>query len=149
MESGSAEAQGTHDTTPFMVKHPAKEEPVEPIALPTADDVGPTLPDPADPLLEGDATVLSTKPKVEVPRDLPTGQATSPIEMVITASVVRLTSPIIPYQEERWYTLVVTAFSEEVEFRSNQSHPWGHSDCLCWRSSLLESPNGNSSPWTH
>ena len=79
MESGSAEAQGACDTTPSLVKHPPEEETprVNPIALPTVDDIGPTPPGPTDPLPEGDATVLSTKPKVEVPRDLPTGQATS------------------------------------------------------------------------
>ena len=84
MESNSAEAQGAHDTTPSLLKHPPEEEtpPVKPIALPTLDDVGHTLPGPADPPLERDTTVLSTKPKVEVPKDLPTGQATSPIKTV-------------------------------------------------------------------
>ena len=119
MESNPAEALGAHDTTPSLFKHPPEEEtpPVKPIASPTADDVGHTLPDPAAPLLERDAMVLSTKPKVEVPKDLPTGQATSPFKAVTqivptTGSVVKLTSPIVlsdQAEEERWYMLVVTA----------------------------------------
>ena len=120
MESTSAEAQGAHDTTPSLFRHPPEEEtpPVEPITSPTVDDVGHTPSGPADPLSEGDATVLSTEPKVAVPKDLPTGQATSPIKAVTqivptTALVVKLTSPTIPSnqtEEERWYVLVVTAW---------------------------------------
>ena len=75
------------------------------------------LPGLADPPLEGDATVLSTTPEGEAPKDWPTGLATNPIETVApivpsTASVVKLTSPIILFdqtEEERWYMLVVTA----------------------------------------
>ena len=86
----------------------------KPIALPTADDVGHTPPSLADPPPEGNATVLSTKPKM---RDWLTGQDASPIEAITqlvptTALVVKLTSPIIPSdqtEEERWYMLVVTA----------------------------------------
>ena len=119
MESNSAEAWGAHDTTPLLFEHPPEEETplVKPIALPTVNDVGHTLPGLADPPLEGDTTILSTKPKVEVLKDLLIGQATSPIEAVTqivptTALVVGLTSPIIPSDqtaEERWYVLVVTA----------------------------------------
>ena len=64
MESNSTEAQGVHDTTPSLFRHPPKEETplVEPITLPTEVDVGHTLPSPADTPLERDATVLSTEP---------------------------------------------------------------------------------------
>ena len=99
----------------LMFRPPPEEEtpPVKPIALPTADDVGHTLPGLGNPLLEGDATVLSTKPKME---DWLAGQDASPIETITqlvptTASVVKLTSPIVPSdqtEEERWYMLVVT-----------------------------------------
>ena len=119
MGSNSSEAQGAHDTTPSLFKHPPEEEttPVKPITLPTVDDVGHTPPGPADLPPERDAMVLSTEPKVEVPKDLLTGQGTSPIEVVTqivptTGSVVELTSPIITSdqtEKERRYVLVVTA----------------------------------------
>ena len=103
MESNSAEAQGSHDTTPLLFKHPPEEETplVKPIASPTADNAGHALPGPADTLPERDTMVLSTKLEVEVPKDLQTGQATSPIEAVTQivptrGLVVRLTGPIIP-----------------------------------------------------
>ena len=116
--------------TPSFFEHPPKEETpwVEPIALPTTDDVGHTPPGPADPLPERDATVLSTKPKEEVPKDLPTGQVTSPIEAVTqivptTGSVVELTSPIVPSnkaEEERWYMLVVTALVRRLNLEATR-----------------------------
>ena len=61
----------------------------------------------------GDTTVPSTKLQME---DQPIGQDASPIEAAtqtatITASVVKLASPIIPpnqTEEEKWYVLVVT-----------------------------------------
>ena len=128
MESHSAEAQGTHDTTPSLFKHPPEEEtpPVGPIALPTADNAGHTPPAPADPLLERGAMVLSTEPKVVVPKDLPTSQATSPIKALTqivptTGSVVELTSPNIPSnqtEEERWYVLVVTALVRRLNLEA-------------------------------
>ena len=102
-------------STPSLFRPPPEETPpVKPIASPTVDDVGHTLPGLGNPLLEGDATVLSTKPEME---DWPAGQDASPSEAVTqlvptTASVVELTSPIIPYnqtEEERWFMLVVTA----------------------------------------
>ena len=76
---------GAHDTTPSLFEHPREEEnpPVKLIALLTVDDVGHTQPGTVDPPPEGDTTVLSTKPKVEIPKDLSTGQATSPIEVVL------------------------------------------------------------------
>ena len=101
MESNPAKAWG-HDTTPSLFEHPPEEgtSPVEPFALPSADDVKHTPPGPADPLPERDAMVLSTKPKVEVPKDLPTGQAIGPIKAVtqivpITGSVVELARSVI------------------------------------------------------
>ena len=86
-------------------------------ALSTVDNVRHILPGLANPLLEGDATVLSTTPEREAPKDWPTGQAINPIETVASVvptvvSVVELTSPIVPSdqtKEERWYVLVVTA----------------------------------------
>ena len=61
--------------------------------------------------------VLSTKPEVEVPKDLLTSQATSPIEVVTqvvptTGLVVKLAGPLIPSDQaegERQYVLVVSA----------------------------------------
>ena len=127
MESGSAEAQRACDTTPSLFKHPPEEETllVKPIALSTVDDVGPTLPSLADPLPEGDATVLSTKPEME---DLPTGQATKPIEVATqivptTASVVRLTSSIVlsnQTEEERRYVLDVTASVRKLNLEATK-----------------------------
>ena len=116
MELNSAEAWEAHGTTPSLFGPPPEVEtpPVKPIALLTADEVGHTLPGLRNPLPEGDATVLSTKPKME---DWPTGQDASPIEAITqlvptTPSVVKLTSPIVltdQTEEERWYMLVVTA----------------------------------------
>ena len=115
MESNSAEALGTHGTTPSLFGPPPEETtPVEPIVLPTADDVGHTPPGLVGPLPEGNATVLSTEPEM---KDWLTGQDTSPIEAITqlvptTALVVEITSPIIlsdQTEEERWYILVVTA----------------------------------------
>ena len=115
MESNSAEAQGAYGTTPLLFRPPPEETPpVKPIASPTADDVGHTLPGLVGSPLEGNATVLSTEPKM---KDWPTGQDASPIEAITqlvptTASVVELPSPIIPSnqtEEERQYVLVVTA----------------------------------------
>ena len=126
MESGSAEAQGACYTTPLLVKHPPQEETlmVKPIAPPIADDGGPTLPGPVDPPLERDTTVLSTKPEAEVPRDLPTGQATSPIKAVTTASMVGLSNSTIPSnqtEEERRYILVVTALVRRLNLEAMES----------------------------
>ena len=86
MESNPARVWETHDITPSLFESPHER---------------------------GDAMVLSTKPKME---DQPTGQNASPIEAATqpasaTASVVKLTSPIIPpdqMEEERQYALVVT-----------------------------------------
>ena len=111
---GSAQSPGAHGATPSLFGPSPETPPVKPISLPTADDVRHTLPGFADPPLEGNATVLSTKPKM---KDWLTGQDASPIEAVTqlappTASVVELTSPIPPSdqtEEERWYMLVVTA----------------------------------------
>ena len=79
MESNSTEAWEAHGTTLSLFGPPPEEDtpPVEPIALPTADDVGHTLPGLVNPPLEGDTTVLSTEPEME---DWPTGQDASPIE---------------------------------------------------------------------
>ena len=119
MESNSSEAQGAQDTTPSLFEHPLKEEipPVEPITLPTKVVVGHTLPGPADTLPERDALALSTKPEVETPKDLPIGQATSPIKvgtqvLPTTGSVVKLASPLSLSnwaEGERQNMLVVTA----------------------------------------
>ena len=87
MESNSAGVQETCGTTPSLFEPPPER---------------------------GNATVLSTKPKME---DQPTGQDASPIEATTQPAsaatlVVKLTSPIIPpdwTEEERWYMLVVTA----------------------------------------
>ena len=101
--------------TPSLFGPPPEETPpVEPIALSIVNHVGHTPPGLVGPLPEGNTTVLSTEPKM---KDWPTGQDASPIEAVTqlvppTASVVKLTSPIIPSsqtEEERWYMLVVTA----------------------------------------
>ena len=59
------------------------------------------MPSLVDPPLEGDATALSTTPEGEAPKDWLIGQAINPIETVAPivptmASVVKLTSPIIP-----------------------------------------------------
>ena len=115
-ESNSAEAWEVHGTTPSLFGPPPEEEtpPVKRIVSPTADDVWQTLSGLGNPLPDGDATVLLTKPEME---DLLTGQDASPIEAVTqlvptTASVVELTSSIVPSdqtEEERWYMLVVTA----------------------------------------
>ena len=100
MESNSTEAWETHGITPSLFGPPPEGEtpPVEPIALPTVDDIGHTLPGLAKPPPEGDATVLPTKSEME---DWPTDQDTSPIEAITqivptTALVVELTSPITP-----------------------------------------------------
>ena len=87
MESNSAEVWKTHGTTPLLFGPPPDRE---------------------------DATVLSTKPKME---DWLSGQDASPIEATTqpasaTTLVVELTRPIIPLnwmEEERQYMLVVTA----------------------------------------
>ena len=86
MESNSTEAWGAHDSTPLLFEHPPKEETpqVEPIASPTEVDDGHTPPGLADTSLERDAKVLSTEPEEEVPKDLLTGQATSPIKVGTT-----------------------------------------------------------------
>ena len=55
------------------------------------DNVRHILPSLADPLLEGDATVFSTTPEEEAPKDRLTGQAIHPIEMV--APIVPLDQP--------------------------------------------------------
>ena len=46
------------------------------------DNVRHILPGLVDPLLEGDATVLSTTPEGEAPKDWLTGQAINSIDMV-------------------------------------------------------------------
>ena len=92
-----------HGTTPSIFGPlPEEETPlVESIASPTAKNVGHTPSGLANPLLEGDATVLST--------------------ILTTASVVELTSPIIlpdQTEEERWYVLVVTALVRRLNLES-------------------------------
>ena len=70
--------------------------------------------------------VLSAKPKVEVPKGLPTGKATSPIRAVAqivptTGPVVKWTGPLIPRdqtKDERWYVLVVTASVRRLNFEA-------------------------------
>ena len=50
---------------PHLFGPPPENPPVKPIASPTADDVRHTPPGFADPLPEGNARVLSTKPKTK------------------------------------------------------------------------------------
>ena len=86
VDSKSAGVWETHGTTPSLFEPPPER---------------------------GDATVLSTKPKME---DWLTGQDASPIEVETQPAsaatlVLKLTSPIVPpnwMEEERWYVLVVT-----------------------------------------
>ena len=127
MEPNSAESWEAHGTAPLLFGPPPEEEtpPVKPIALPTVDNVGHTLPGLGNPLPEGDATVLSTKPEIE---DWPTGQDAIPIEAVTqlvptTASVVELTSPINhsdQTEEENWYMLVVTALVRRLNLEATR-----------------------------
>ena len=126
MESNSAEAQGAHGATSSLFRPPPEETPpVEPIALPTVDDVGHTPPGLPGPPLEGNTTVLSTEPKM---KDWLTGQDASPIEAITqlvptTALVVELTSPIIPSdqtEEERQYVLVVTALVRRLNLEATK-----------------------------
>ena len=153
MESNSAEAQGTHDAALLLLRHPPQGETplVKLTALSTVDNVRHILPGLADPLLEGDATVLSTTPEGEAPKDWLTGQAINPIETVAPivptmVLVIELTSPII--QRRKVVNAGCNCFSEEVEFGSNWSHPQGHSNCLGQRNDLPESPDGSTSAWT-
>ena len=123
-----------HGGTPSIFGPLPEEEtpPVTSIALPTVDNVGHTPPGLVNPPPEGDATVLSTIPT--------------------TALVVKLTSPIVPpYQteEERQYLLVVTALIRRLNLESTGVIPLGHGDHFGWRSGLLKSQDGSSSPWTH
>ena len=152
-ESNSTEAQEAHGATPSFGPPPEEvSSPVEPFASPTADDVRHTPPGLGNTPPEGGGTVLSTKPKME---DWLTGQHASPTEAITQlvptiALVVELTSPIILSDQTGGKMLCTgcNCFGEEVEFGRNWSHPQGHGDHLSWRSSLLESPNGSSSPWT-
>ena len=90
------------------------------------DNVRHILPGLVDPLLEGDATVLSTTPEGEAPKDWLTGQAINSIDMVAPivptmALVVELTSLIIPSdqtKEERQYVLVVTALVRRLNLEA-------------------------------
>ena len=96
MESNSVGVQETCGTTPSLFEPPPER---------------------------GDATVLSTKPKME---DKPTGQDANPIEAATqpastAASVVELTSSIIPpdqMEEERWYMLVLTALVRSLNIKT-------------------------------
>ena len=124
-ESNSAEAWEVPGATPLLFGPPHEETPpVKPIASPTVDDVGHTPPGLVGPLPEGNATVLSTEPKM---KDWPTGQNASPIEAVTqlvptTALMVKLTSPIVlsdQTEEERWYMLVVTASVRRLNLEMN------------------------------
>ena len=95
-ESNSAGVWETHGTTPSLFGPPPERK---------------------------DATVLSTKPKME---DKPTGQDASPIEATTqpasaTALVVKLTSPIVPpnwTEEERQYVLVVTTSVRSLDLET-------------------------------
>ena len=112
------------------MEHPPKEEtpPIEPIALPTEVNVGHTLPSPTDTLLERDTMVLSTKPDVEIPKDLLTSQATNPIEVgtqvvPTTRLVVELAIPLMPSNQaegERQYMLVVTALVRRLNLEATR-----------------------------
>ena len=70
--------------------------------------------------------VLPTEPEVEVPKDLATGLATSPIKVVTqvvptTGLVVKLADPLIPSDQaegERWYMLVVTALVRRLNLEA-------------------------------
>ena len=127
MESNSAEAWEAHGATPSLFEPPPEEDtpPIEPIASPIVNDVGHTLSGLGNPLLEGDAIVLSTKPKME---DWLTGQDARPIEAVTqlvptTALVVELTSPIIPSnqtKQERQYMLVVTVLVRRLNLEATR-----------------------------
>ena len=130
MESNSAEVQGAHDTTPLLLRPPSqgKTPPVELTALSTADNVRHILPGLVDLPPVDDATVLSTTPEGEAPKDWLTGQAINPIETVApivptVALVVKLTSPIITSnqtKEERWYMLVVTALVRRLNLEATR-----------------------------
>ena len=107
MRSSSVEAQRVHNTTPSLPKDEAP--PVQSIPLPTTVDV--------DHAPERDAMPLLAKPEVEVPKGLPTGQATSPIRAVAqivptTGLVVKLTGPLIlsdQTKDKRQYVIIITA----------------------------------------
>ena len=110
---------GPHNTTPSLCRCPPKEKtsPTEPTTLPAKVDVKDTLPGTAETPQGGDAMVLLTKSDVEIQKDLPTGQAISPIKVETqvvptTRSVVELASPLIPSdqaEEERRCMLIITA----------------------------------------
>ena len=89
MELNSAEAWGSHDATPLLLGPPPQVEtpPVKLTAPSTVDNVRHIPPSLVNPQLEGDATVLSTTPEGEAPKDLLTGQAISLIETV---------APVVP-----------------------------------------------------
>ena len=144
--SQALQKSGAHNTTPSSFRHPPKEEtpPAEPITLPTKVDVEYTPPGPSETLPERDATVLSTKFDVEIPKDLLTGQATNPIKVETqvvptTRSVVKLDGPLAPHNQgegERWCVLVVTALIGRLNFGSHWSYPQRHGDCLSQESGL-------------
>ena len=70
--------------------------------------------------------VLSTEPEVEVPKDLLTSQATSPMGAVAQTvptigPVVELTVPLVPSDQaegERWDMLVVAAFVRRLNLEA-------------------------------
>ena len=106
-ESNSVQAWGHMMLPPHCSDlNPRGDSPVKLTASSTADNGRHILPSLVDPPPEGDATVFSTTPEEEAPKDRPTGQAVNPIEMVAPlvptmASVVKLTSPIIPSDQTK------------------------------------------------
>ena len=146
MESSSTEAWQAHNTTPHHSDIHLRRgpQPAAPITLSAKVDVEHTLPGPAVTALERDAMVLPTKSDVEIPKDLPTSWATSPIEVETqvvptTRLVVKLASPLTPSnqaEEERWVHVGCDCFYGEAEFGNHQSYPWRHGDCLTWESGI-------------
>ena len=126
MRSSSVEVQRAHSTTPSLPKEEAP--PAESIPSPTTVDVDHTPLGLTDTPLERDAMPLPTKPEVEIPKGMPTSQATSPIRSVAqivptTGSMVKLTGPLIPSdqtEDERWYVLIVTALVRRLNLETNR-----------------------------
>ena len=85
LESSSTEAKGTDNTTPLSSGCPPEDETplAEPTTLPAKVDVKDTPSGSAETPPGEDAMVFSTKPDTRTPKDLLTGQATSPIKVEI------------------------------------------------------------------
>ena len=154
MKSSSVEAWRAHNTTPSLPKE--EVPPVESIPLSTAVDVDHTPPGPADVPLERDAMPVLVEPEVEVPKGLPTSQATSPIGAV--AQIVPTTDQWSSWQafsshQTRPKTKAVCAncncLGKEVKSGDNWVYPRRICDHLSRGSGLWEPLNGSSSSWTH